>query len=429
LSTVVAPAGSVVGHIAVPGDKSISHRAVLFGAIAEGETRIRGFGRSADTESTIAAVRALGVEVVEEDEDTLVVHGVGLRGLRSPGGAIDCENAGTLVRLLAGILAGQEGEEFELVGDESLSARPMDRIADPLALMGAGVETSDGRLPMAIHGRRLKAVDYRLPVASAQVKSAVLLAGLYPDGRTTIVEPLPTRDHTELMLGAAGARVIRRPSSVSIEPPAQLVLPEVFVPGDFSSAAPFLVAATLIAGSELTLHDVGLNPRRTGLLVVLERMGARVTVFNRRKIAGEQIGDIDVRSSELTATEIRAEEVPLMIDELPLFAVAAAHAHGESVVRGAEELRTKESDRIEAVSSGLRALGVHISATPDGFRVRGVPARPRGGGMRSEGDHRIAIVGAIAGLASREGVEIEGAEAVAVSFPGFFELLDSISRR
>src|SRR5439155_11203269 len=206
-----------------------------------------------------------------------------------------------------------------------------------------------------------------------------------------------------LMLGAAGARVIRRPSSVSIEPPSRLMLPEVFVPGDFSSAAPFLVAATLIAGSELTLHDVGLNPRRTGLLEVLERMGARVTVFNRRKIAGEQIGDIDVRSSELTATEIRAEEVPLMIDELPLFAVAAAHAHGESVVRGAEELRTKESDRIEAVSSGLRALGVHISATPDGFRVRGVPARPRGGGMRSEGDHRIAIVGAIAGLASLEG--------------------------
>jgi 3-phosphoshikimate 1-carboxyvinyltransferase len=305
----------------------------------------------------------------------------------------------------------------------------MERIAEPLRLLGADVETRGGTLPMRIRGSRLQAIDYQPPVASAQVKSAVLLAGLQAQGRTTVREPIPTRDHTELMLEAAGARVVRRPGSVTVEGGATLRLPEVFVPGDFSSAAPFVVAATLIAGSELTIHDIGLNPRRTGLLDVLDRMGGRVTVFNRRRIAGEQIGDLEVRSAELTATEIGPGEVPALIDELPLFAVLAAHARGESVVRGAEELRTKESDRIDAVTTGLRALGVHITATPDGYRVRGVPARPRGGGMRSEGDHRIAMVGAVAGLASREGVEIEGAEAVAVSFPGFFELLDSISRR
>jgi 3-phosphoshikimate 1-carboxyvinyltransferase len=427
--TVVAPAGAVVGHIAVPGDKSVSHRSVLIGAISEGETLVRGFGRSADTEATIGAVRALGVDVIEDDADALRVRGLGLRGLAEPAAAIDCANAGTLVRLLSGILAGQADRSFALVGDESLSARPMGRIADPLRLLGAEVETSGGTLPIRIRGRALRGIEYRPPVASAQVKSAVLLAGLYAEGRTTVIEPIPTRDHTELMLEAAGARVVRRPGSVSVEGGGALYLPEVFVPGDFSSAAPFLVAATLIAGSELTIHDVGLNPRRTGLLDVLGRMGGRVTVFNRRRIAGEQIGDLEVRSAELTATEIGPDEVPGLIDELPLFAVLAAHAHGESVVRGAEELRTKESDRIDAVTTGLRALGVHITAMPDGYRVRGVPARPRGGGMRSAGDHRIAMVGAVAGLASREGVEIEDADAVAVSFPGFFELLDSISRR
>jgi 3-phosphoshikimate 1-carboxyvinyltransferase len=421
----VEPAGFLIGHIGLPGDKSISHRAVLIGALADDDTRVRGFGRAVDTESTIAAVRSLGVQVDEVSEDELVVHGVGLRGLQAGDEPIDCGNAGTLMRLLAGILAGQRGR-FELTGDESLRSRPMERIAEPLRRMGARVTTD----PLVVEGTdALKGIDYSLPVASAQVKSAVLLAGLNAVGATTVVEPAPTRDHTELMLAAAGARVRRRPNSVSIEPAARLSLGEVIVPGDFSAAAPFLVAATLLSGSELTIHDVGLNPRRTGLLDVLERMGARITVFNRRKLGGEWVGDLEVHSAELTATDIGADEVPRLVDELPLFALAAAGARGDSHLTGASELRVKETDRIESVTNGLRTLGAHIRAREDGFEVRGVPARPRGGRMSSDGDHRIAMLAAIAGVASREGVDVSDAEAVAISFPGFFDLLDSVSRR
>jgi 3-phosphoshikimate 1-carboxyvinyltransferase len=425
----VAPAAALVGHVAVPGDKSISHRALLIGALCEGETHVRGFGRSGDTESTVAAVRALGVEVEDVADDELVVHGVGLRDLRAPDTPIDCGNAGTLLRLLTGILAGQRGR-FELTGDDSLRSRPMDRVAEPLTRMGARIETTGGRAPIIVEGSDdLRGIDYELPVASAQVKSALLLAGVNAHKATTVVEPAPTRDHTELMLDAAGARVRRRPNSVSVEPASRLQLGEIEVPGDFSAAAPFLVAATLLAGSELTIHDVGLNPRRTGLLEVLERMGARISVFNRRKVGGEWIGDVDVRAAELTGTEIAPPEVPLLVDELPLFALAAAFARGSSRVRGAGELRVKETDRIETVTDALRTLGVRMRASDDGFEVRGVPSRPRGGAMRSNGDHRVAMLGAIAGLVSREGVEVGDADAVAISFPGFFELLESVSRR
>jgi 3-phosphoshikimate 1-carboxyvinyltransferase len=425
----VEPAGALVGHIAVPGDKSISHRAVLIGALCDGETRVRGFGRSGDTEATVQAARALGARVDEVGADELVVHGVGLRGLSAPGEPIDCGNAGTLIRLLTGILAGQSGR-FELTGDDSLRTRPMDRIAEPLNRMGARIETADGLPPLVVEGSdSLRGIEYVLPVASAQVKSAILLAAVNAEGTTTVVEPAPTRDHTELMLAAAGARVRRRPSSVSVDPAGQLELGEVTVPGDVSAAAPFVVAATLLAGSELTIHDVGLNPLRTGLLVVLERMGARLAVFNRRKLAGEWVGDLEVRSAELVGTEVAPEEVPRLVDELPLFALAAAFARGESRVRGAGELRVKETDRIETVTNGLRTLGVRVRASDDGFGVRGVPARPRGGRMGSAGDHRIAMLAAVAGLVSREGVEVGDADAVAISFPGFFDLLDSVSRR
>jgi 3-phosphoshikimate 1-carboxyvinyltransferase len=425
----VEPAGSFVGHLAVPGDKSISHRAVLIGALGEGETQVRGFGPSADTRSTIDAVRALGVQVDDVADDELVVHGVGVRGLQAPDEPIDAGNAGTLMRLLTGILAGQTGN-FEVTGDESLRTRPMDRIAEPLKRMGAKIETTNGLPPVVIHGSaKLKGIEYALPVASAQVKSAVLLAGLNAKRQTTVIEPMPTRDHTELMLEAAGAQVRRRPGSVSVEPARALRLPEVIVPGDFSSAAPFIVAATLLAGSELTIHGVGLNPRRTGLLDVLERMGARISIFNRSKVGGEMIGDIDVRSAELTATDVGPGEVPRLVDELPLFALAAGSARGVSHLTGAEELRLKETDRIETVTTGLRALGVRIQARDDGFEVRGVPTRPVGGRMPSNGDHRIAILAAVAGLVSREGTDVEGADAVAISFPGFFDLLDSVSRR
>ena len=422
----IEPVSALDGHVAVPGDKSISHRAVLIGALCDGETRVTGFGRSADTEATIEAMRALGAEVLDDDVDALTVRGVGLRGLRAPGAPIDCGNAGTLMRLISGLLAGHDGRT-ELVGDASLSSRPMERIAEPLRRMGATVETTEGHAPLVVEGASLRAIDYELPVASAQVKSAILLAGVQADGATTVVEPFPTRDHTERMLEAAGARVTRRPSSVTVEGGASLRLPEVAVPGDISSAAPFLVGAAIVPGSAVTVHGVGLNPRRAGLLDVLERMGVRIAIYNRRSIGGEPAGDVEVRASDLVGATITAEEVPALIDELPILAVAACHARGETVVRGAEELRAKESNRIEAVVEELRRVGGHIRATTDGFRIKGVPARLRGGVVDSRGDHRLAMLGAIAGVASREGVELRGAGAAATSFPGFFEVLEQIA--
>jgi 3-phosphoshikimate 1-carboxyvinyltransferase len=428
LERFIAPASAVVGHIAVPGDKSISHRAVLIAAVCDGATRIAGFGRSAHTEATLRAVRALGVDVEEEEVDTLVVHGVGLGGLREPDAPIDCGNSATLLRLLAGLLAGQRGR-FELTGDESLRSRPMERIGEPLRRMGAGVETADGSPPLVIRGGRLTAIRYELPVASAQVKSCVLLAGLRARGRTQVIEPAPTRDHTELLLGAAGATIRRRAAAVTVAPAERLELGGVEIPGDVSSAAPFVVAATLLAGSEITVHGVGLNPTRTAFLDLLAHMGARVTVVNRGRLGREPAGDLDVRHAELVAASVTPEQVPGLVDELPQFAFAAACARGESVVRGAGELRAKEVDRIEAVTSALRSIGVRIAAVDEGFRVRGVPSRPRGGTVDSRGDHRIAMLGATAGVVSREGVRLAGADAVAASFPGFFDVLDGVARR
>ena len=429
MTTRVEPAATLTGHIRVPGDKSISHRAALLGAVGEGETRIVGFGRAADTESTLDAVRALGAEVVDEDVDVVRIGGVGLRGLRPPGEPIDAGNSGTLIRLLSGLLAGQGGE-FTITGDESLRSRPMERVAEPLRQMGAAVETTGGHAPVTVRGGALEAIRYRPPMPSAQVKSAVLLAGLYArGGETTVEEGRPTRDHTELLLRQAGVRVTRRGNLVSVAPPTRLELGTVQVPGDFSAAAPFIVAATLLAGSNLYVHDVGINPTRTGLLDVLERMGAHIAVFNRRRLGGEPVADLEVRSAALTATEVTPGEVPRLIDELPLFALAAASARGESVVRGAGELRHKETDRIETVKEALKALGVRVSSGHDVLGVRGVPSRPKGGGVASHGDHRLAILGGVAGVVSMEGVRVEGAEAAAVSFPGFFELLESVTER
>jgi 3-phosphoshikimate 1-carboxyvinyltransferase len=426
----IEPAAAVAGHIGVPGDKSISHRGVLIGGISEGETRVEGFGRSADTESTVEAVRALGVGVEEEDVDVLVVDGVGLRGLREPDGPIDCGNAGTLSKLLMGILAGQQGE-FVLSGDESLRRRPVNPPQDELRAMGARIESDGGLPPVRIEGGELRAANHTLRTPSAQVKSALLFAGLLAQGgATTVTEASPTRDHTETMLNAAGAKVVRRGRSVIVEPAERLRLGRVEVPGDVSSAAPFVVAATLVPGSELTVHGVGLNPFRTALLDVLVRMGARITVFNRRRLGGEPVGDLEVIAAPLIASTVRKAEVPRMIDELPLFALAAGLARGESIVRGAAQLREKETDRIETVTDVLRSLGVRITASDDGFRVRGVPTRPKGGGVvHSGGDHRIAMLAAVAGLVSREGVELQDPESVAVSFPGFFDLLESVTQR
>jgi 3-phosphoshikimate 1-carboxyvinyltransferase len=419
---LIEPGARIMGHVAVPGDKSISHRALLIGALSAGETRVHGFGRGGDTESTIAAVRALGGFVDDADDRELVVHGADFRDAE-----LDCGNAGTLMRLIAGLLAGRNGT-YVLTGDESLSARPMERIAEPLRRMGAAIETEDGHAPLRIAPAQLHGIEYELPVASAQVKSAVLLAGLAADGPTTVVEPTPTRDHTELMLEAAGIRMKRRPTSVTVEPGTPQ-LDAITVPGDISSAAPLLVAAALLPGSDLTVHDLGLNPRRTGLLDVLARMGARIAIFDRRREGREPAGSVQVEFGELVATEVKAEEVPSMVDELPLVALLAAHARGETRIRGAQELRVKETDRIEAVADALRAVGARIRTHEDGWTITGVPARVRGGRVDARGDHRIAMLGAVAGLSSREGVDILGAETVAISFPGFFDLLESVVRR
>jgi 3-phosphoshikimate 1-carboxyvinyltransferase len=426
----IEPATAVVGHIGVPGDKSISHRAVLLGAVGEGDTRVEGFGRSEDTESTIRAVRALGVEVVEEDVDVLVVRGVGLRRLQAPAEPIDCGNAGTLLKLLMGLLAGQEGE-FVLSGDESLRSRPVEDVAEALRRMGARVETTDGRPPVRIEGADLRSAEHRLERASAQTKSALLLAGVQADGgRTVVREPQFTRDHTETMLRAGGVPISRSGRAVSVGRAESLRLGEVAVPGDISSAAPFVAAATLVPSSELSIHGVGANPFRTAFLEVLVRMGGRIASFDKRRLGGEAVADLEVRSAALTAATVRKAEVPRMIDELPLFALVAGMARGESIVRGAAQLREKETDRIETVTNVLRSLGVRITASEDGFRARGVPTRPKGGGaVSSGGDHRIAMVAAVAGLASREGVELQDPESVAVSFPGFFDLLESVTQR
>jgi 3-phosphoshikimate 1-carboxyvinyltransferase len=422
----VEPGAALVGDIAVPGVKGICQRGVLLGAIADGETEIRGFGRAADTLSAIDVVRGLGVEVTDPGGEVVRVRGVGLRGLRASAEQLDCGNAGTVMRLAAGILAGQHGA-FTLVGDESLSSRPQERIAVPLRALGAGVETTDGHAPLTINGGALEPITYELPVASAQVKSAVLLAGLFASGGpTVVVEPAVTRDHTERMLTAMGVRVVRAPGQVSVWPVERLRPLSIDVPGDISSAAPFITAATLLADSELHIRGINVNPTRTGFLDAVERMGGRIAVYNRRTLGGEPVADLEVRHAELVATDIDSQEVPLLVDELPLFCLLASMARGDSVVRGAADLRAKETDRIETTTDALRALGAHIRATDDGFHIRGVPARLRGGTVDSRGDHRIAMLGAIAGLASREGVELRDAESVAVSFPGFFDLLDSL---
>ncbi len=424
----VGPSGGLTGELEVPGDKSVSHRAVMLGSLAEERVTVTGFGASADTLATVAAFRAMGVDIERVGDSTLVIQGVGLRGLKPPEGGIDVHNAGTLMRLLPGILAGQTGE-FVITGDASIRSRPMERVAGPLRQMGVHIDTTDGCPPVAMSATgAVEPITYRLPVASAQVKSAVLLAGLFCDhGMTVVEEPVPTRDHTERMLQRAGVPVDRRPGRVAISPVRELVLPAVEVPGDFSSAAPFIVAASVIQGSNLTLRGIGINPTRTGLLAVMERMGGRVGLFRRRFVGGEPVADIEVRPAELVAADVTAEQVPSLIDELPLLVLLASFAHGVSTIRGAAELKFKESDRITTVVDALNGIGAHVRGLDDGFEVRGVPTRLRGGEIDAGGDHRIAMLGAVAGACSQSGVTIEGAEALGVSFPDFAERLAAVS--
>lgn len=415
---VVAPAEGVAGEVTVPGDKSISHRALMFGALARGRTEVSGFLEGEDCLSTMRAVAQLGVRVERPAPGEVIVDGVGLHGLQAPRVALDMGNAGTAMRLFMGILAAQPFDS-QLVGDASLMRRPMERVATPLRAMGAQIETAEGRPPVRIRGgQALHGIRYEMPVASAQVKSAVLLAGLRAAGETTVVEPAVTRDHTERMLQSFGVAVRARDGVVSLTAPDDLQAARIRVPGDISSAAFFLVAACLGARRPFLVRDVGVNPTRTGILEMLALMGADIRLFNHRTWGMEPVADIEVRPSTLRGVRVPERLVPLAIDEFPAFFIAAAAAEGETLVTGAEELRVKESDRIAAMARGLEAIGVTHEVLPDGLRIQG--GRPfRGGTIDSRGDHRIAMAFAVASLRATAPLEILDVDNVATSFPGF----------
>ncbi len=440
------PSSGLTGKLTAPPDKSISHRAALLGAMAAEPVRIENYLHAADTTSTLDAVRALGalVEVHDagagagtgagagaggeadgDDGREVVIRGTGLREAHEPGGPIDVGNAGTLMRLLPGWLAAQEGRSFTLEGDASIARRPVDRIAEPLRQMGARIDAREDRYPpLTVHGARLHSISYELPVASAQVKSCVLLAALAADGATTVGEPERSRDHTERMLLAAGVNIHRNGRHVTVVNADELILERVRVPGDLSSAAFMIAAGVLVPGSRLLIRDVGVNWTRTGFVRIVQRMrgivlGALESESGELS-ALEPVSDLDVAHGALEGVTVGAEEVPPAIDELPLLALLGCYAEGETIVQGAGELRIKESDRIAGVVEGLRGLGADIQATEDGFRVRGTGGL-RGGVLDARGDHRMAMMGAIAGLASREGVRVVGMDAAAVSYPGFVE--------
>ncbi|HEX2087633.1 MAG TPA: 3-phosphoshikimate 1-carboxyvinyltransferase [Solirubrobacteraceae bacterium] len=418
------PAERLRGSFVAPPDKSISHRAALLGAMTDEPVRIANFLDAADTAATLAAVQQLGA-LAEVRPDEVVLRGVGLREAREVTNAIDVGNAGTLMRLLPGWLAGHDGRAWLVDGDESIRRRPVDRIAEPLRRMGAQLEATDGRFPpFRVYGARLRAIAYELPVASAQVKSCVLLAALTADGATTVIEPAPSRDHTERMLARAGVTIHRHGRHVTVANSDELELEDVRVPGDVSSAAFAIAAGLIVPGSRLVVEDVGVNWTRTGFLRIVERMGGIVIGDLEEEPISDEIPveepvtDLDVTAGPLVGTVVEPDEVPLAIDELPLVALLGCFAEGETVVRGARELRVKESDRIAAVVEGLRGLGARIEATGDGFAVTGTGGL-RGGTLDARGDHRLAMMGAVAGMASTEGVRVVGMDAAAVSYPRF----------
>ncbi|WP_132971917.1 3-phosphoshikimate 1-carboxyvinyltransferase [Thiogranum longum] len=415
------PGGSLKGKLRVPGDKSISHRSIMLGALADGVTEIQGFLEGEDSLATLKAFLAMGVSIDGPHEGRVVVKGVGMHGLTAPATALDLGNSGTSMRLLSGLLAGQEFD-VELVGDHSLMSRPMRRVTEPLAKMGAVIETTDeGTAPLRIRGgQTLKGIDYDMPVASAQVKSCLLLAGLYAQGKTCVTEPAPTRDHTERMLSGMGYEVVRNTSRACVEGGGHLKAAAIDVPSDISSAAFFLVGASIAPGSDLLIEHVGINPTRTGVLEILRLMGADIEVQNPREVGGEPVADLRVRYAPLKGIDIPVEQVPLAIDEFPALFVAAACAEGRTVLAGAEELRVKESDRIQVMADGLQALGVDAQATPDGMIIEG--GAINGGRVDSCGDHRIAMSFAMAALRSRSEIVIDDCDNVNTSFPDFVGL-------
>jgi len=425
----VQPGGCLSGRIRVPGDKSISHRSIMLGALAEGTTEITGFLEGEDSLATLRAFRAMGVDIEGPEAGAVRVHGVGLHGLKASAGPLDLGNSGTSMRLMAGLLAGQAFDSV-LTGDASLSRRPMGRVTEPLASMGARIETAEGgTAPLHIRGgAALAGIDYLLPVASAQVKSCLLLAGLYANGRTCVTEPAPTRDHTERMLAGLGYAVERRGATVCVEGGGRLRAAGIDIPADISSAAFFLVGASIAAGSDLTLEHVGINPTRIGVINILRLMGADISLTNEREVGGEPVADLRVRSAALRGIRIPEDQVPLAIDEFPALFVAAAVAEGETVLTGARELRVKESDRIQVMADGLRAMGADAVPTEDGMVIRGAgPAGSLlGGRVESHGDHRIAMAFAMAALRAEGEVVIDDCANVNTSFPGFDALARSV---
>lgn len=416
------PGGAVTGDIRVPGDKSMSHRSIMLGALAEGITEVKGFLEGEDSLATLQAFRDMGVTIEGPDSGFVRIHGVGMRGLQRPRGPLYVGNSGTAMRLFAGLLAAQSFDS-ELTGDASLSKRPMGRVADPLRAMGAVIETAEGgRPPLKIRGgQALTGIHYEMPVASAQVKSCLLLAGLYAEGVTSVTEPAPTRDHTERMLAGFGYHVHRDGATASVTGGGTLTACAIDVPADISSAAFFLVAASIAPGSDLILRHVGMNPTRVGVINILQKMGANIEILEEREIGGEPVADLRVRSADLRGIDIPEDQVPLAIDEFPVLFIAAACAEGRTVLRGAEELRVKESDRIQVMADGLAAVGVETTVTPDGIVIDG--GQEIGSGtVNSHGDHRIAMAFAVASLRATGPIEVEDCANVATSFPGFVEL-------
>jgi 3-phosphoshikimate 1-carboxyvinyltransferase len=415
------PGGRLAGRVRVPGDKSISHRAIMMGSLAEGTTRVSGFLEGADSLATLAAFRAMGVAITGPEAGRVAIEGVGLHGLRAPAEPLDLGNSGTSMRLLAGLLAGQAFDTV-LVGDASLSRRPMARVTGPLTDMGARIEASPGgTAPLAVRGGSpLRGIDYRLPVASAQVKSALLLAGLYASGETCVTEPAPTRDHTERMLAGFGYPLTRDGDRVCLRGGGRLAGRDLEVPADISSAAFFLVGASIAPGSDLVLEHVGMNPTRVGVVAILRAMGADIQVLQERDVGGEPVADLRVRSAPLHGIHIPEDQVPLAIDEFPALFVAGACAAGRTTLTGAAELRVKESDRIQVMADGLAALGIAAEPREDGIVIAG--GTLSGGRVDSHGDHRIAMAFAMAGLRAAAPVEITDCANVATSFPGFPDL-------
>ena len=423
----VSRSGPLRGRVSVPGDKSISHRAVLFNAIAEGKAMIRGFSSAQDCRSSLMAMRALGVEVDELEPDVLVVSGLGLKGLVEPDDVIDVGNSGTTIRMLPGILAGQKFYSV-LTGDASIRRRPMARIIEPLRQMGCRIwgRARDSLAPISIQGGRLNGISYSTPIPSAQVKSAILLAGLYAGGETIVMESTVSRDHTERMLIAMGAEMEVSTRTVSVAGGRKLGALDMVVPGDISSAAYLIVASLLIEGSEIEVSGVGVNPTRTGILDVLNAMGGRVEVSNRTVSGGEERGDLRVRAAGLKAVTIEGEIIPRLIDEIPIAAVAATQAEGETAIRGAAELRVKESDRIAALARELLKMGASLEELEDGLIVKG-PVKLRGAEVDSHGDHRIAMSLAVAALIAEGETTIKHAECIDISYPGFIEDLKNLA--